>query len=78
MTEREQHLQHLLRNVGMAANWAAIQGASAGWTSAECTNAAVRAAFECAIGNGLVELVAEEHWPRLVSVQPPYDPMPFN
>jgi hypothetical protein len=65
-------MEDLLRNMMIPAQTAAIN--AAGGTGAEMTRAAVRAAVECALGNGLITVVPPEQWPAYVSLDPPYDP----
>lgn len=63
----------MLRYAGLGAHTAAI--AAAGdprATAADITNAAVRAAFELALANGLITLVPRDQWPPYISLNPPY------
>ena len=67
-------LDDLLRAVQLAADTAAIDGRRADKTYAAITGDAVRAALECAIGNGLIDVVPRERWPQWIAVNPPYNP----
>jgi hypothetical protein len=70
MDEQQSTLGHLLRLVSGAAEVAVLRGGHA--TQAAETRAAVRAAFECAVGNGLIQLVPPSDYPDLVVLDPPY------
>jgi hypothetical protein len=43
-------------------------------TAAEATEAAIREAFACALGNGLIRFVPREEWPDWWAFDPPYKP----
>jgi hypothetical protein len=64
----------VLRAAGFAAQSAYLDAAQHGQTGATCTSKAVEAAFECALGNGLIEITDPQTWPKWWSVDPPYDP----
>lgn len=65
----------LTQHVGVAAHLTAIEQLNAGATHATVIDAAVRTAFACAIGNGLIQLVPRDQWPLGIAVHPPYDPL---
>lgn len=62
--------EKVYRCVSTAADIAAIENRSK--TNAEMVRAAVTAALECAVGNGLITVVPEEDWPRFIVSSPPY------
>jgi hypothetical protein len=63
-------LDLVLKAVIDSAHRAAMSGTHD--TAADVIRAAVRAAFECAIANGLIEVKPAEEWPELVVMDPPY------
>ena len=67
-------LRRLVRNVQLAYDVAAIDAINAGKTSAEIAKAAVREAFLCAEGNGMITVKAPDEWPEWISSTPPYHP----
>lgn len=66
-------LDQVIRAVIFAADEAALEGDHR--TSADLVRDAVRAAFECAIGNGLVQIVPPTQWPQYIAMTPPYEPL---
>lgn len=58
--------------VNGAADWAFLEAQRTGGTGARCVNAALLAAFECALANGLIEVTSPDDWPRWVVTSPPY------
>lgn len=65
-------LDDVLRTATFAADSAFLDHQDA--THAARVRAAVRAAFECAIGNGLIEITDPAGWPQYVSIDAPYKP----
>lgn len=65
-------LDDVLRIVMHAAHHAALDGRARGDVAAASTRDAVRAAFECALTNGLIQLTPSDGWPTWVAVDPPY------
>lgn len=43
-------------------------------TESDRTRAMVKAALECLLGNGLIEVKPESEWPKWFSMDPPYIP----
>lgn len=73
-TEEIPGFDDLLRAMVMAASTAAFDARRAGKTPIDITDDTVRAALACALGNGLIEIVTQQRWPRWVAVDPPYKP----
>ena len=68
-------LDDVLRTATMAADSAFLDGLRTNQiTNAQLIRAAVRAAFECALGNSLIEITDPETWPTYVAIDPPYKP----
>lgn len=68
-------LDDLMGLVIHAADSAAIDASRRpGVVNATITREAVKAAFECALGNGLIGLVDRDRWPEWVSINPPFTP----
>jgi hypothetical protein len=70
----EADLAPVLRSVMFAADSAAIDATAQGVTPHQVTTAAVHAAFECALGNGLIQITDPATWPEYYAIDPPYDP----
>lgn len=54
-----------------AADRAVLTGAHHA-TGAAAMRAGLRAAFECALANGLIRIVPEGEWPNYIALDPPY------
>ena len=67
-------LGEVLRSAMFAADDAALRGGYL--THAEETRAVVRAAFELALGNGLIRIAPRDEWPTYISLDPPYEQPP--
>ena len=68
-------LEDLLRLILHAAHSASINAKMSGdQIPASITRKAVTAAFECALGNGLISITPEDEWPEWIAVDPPYEP----
>lgn len=65
-------LDRLLELVVYAAHNAALDARQDGATGAEVTRLAVRAAFECALGNELIAVVPRGSWRDWITTTPPY------
>lgn len=63
-------LDDVLRAATIAADGAFIDHRDG--TNSGRVRVAVRAAFECAIGNGLIQITDPAGWPPYLSIDPPY------
>jgi hypothetical protein len=63
-------LDDVLRAAKMAADSAFIDHRDG--TNSDRVRVALRAAFECAIGNGLIQITDQAGWPPYLSIDPPY------
>jgi hypothetical protein len=70
MSGEEEAAELLHRCVGGAADLVAVGHIND--TRAVMVANAVRAAFACALGNGLIKVVPEEEWPMFIVSTPPY------
>jgi hypothetical protein len=68
-----QTLDLVLKHVALAADMAWLD--SAGMVPADRTRAAIRAALECGLANGLIKIMPAEGWPEFVALTPPYRPL---
>jgi hypothetical protein len=66
------NLDAVLRPATMAADSAFLDHRDD--TNAARVRVAVRAAFECAIGNGMIQITDPAGWPKFFSIDPPYEP----
>lgn len=67
-----EQLEALLKSVQLSADIAALDAIKEGKTQAQITGAAMREAFLCAIGNGLITIVPAGEWPFTIKPSPPY------
>lgn len=65
-------LDDVLRPATMAAHGAFLDHRDG--VNADRVRVAVRAAFECALGNGLIQITDPAGWPKWLSLDPPYVP----